>query len=120
MSTFNELRKHHTDFFTLKDVRHWSLLHVAMNAKRIEMMRLLVHLGADPHARSLPKQFLVPEELKGLAVTPGDIARLRGPDVFSAYTEALRAAGHQVDVVKDEADGDEDLFWPATEAREVI
>jgi ankyrin repeat protein len=93
ISTFNELRKHHLDFLTLKDVRLWSLLHVAVNAKRVEMIRLLIHLGANPHAQSLPGQFLVPEELKGLAVTPGDVAQLRGPEVFLAYTEALRAAG---------------------------
>jgi hypothetical protein len=62
---------------------------------------------------------LVPEELKGLAVTPGDVAQLRGPEVFLAYTEALRAAGHEVSVVKDEADSEEDLFWPALEAQEV-
>lgn len=119
-STFDELQKHHPDFLALKDVRHWSLLHVAVSAKRIEMIRLLMSLGADPHSRSLPKQYCVPEDLKGLAATPGDIAQLRGLEVLSAYSEALKAAGHQVDIVKDEADSEEDLFWPAPEAQEVV
>jgi len=120
ISTFTELRKYHPGFAIMRDVRQWTLLHIALNAKRIQMAELLISLGADPHTTSLPTDFGVPEDLKGLAVTPGDIARLRGPDVFSAYTEALRTAGHEFNVVNDEGDDTEDLFWPALEAQKVL
>ncbi|KAG4440094.1 hypothetical protein IFR05_004437 [Cadophora sp. M221] len=81
--TFNELRRIHTDFLTLKDIRRWTLLHVAVNAKRVDMIDHLVALGADPHAGSLTTQFLVPGSLKGRSVTPGDIAILRGDKVLA-------------------------------------
>jgi ankyrin repeat protein len=113
VSTFNELRKHHSDLLTMRDVREWTLLHVAVNAKQLEIIQLLISLGADPHARSLTTEFLVPDDIKGLSVTPGDIARLRGPLVLSTYTNALRANGHDLEVVVDEMDNSDDIFWPA-------
>jgi ankyrin repeat protein len=113
VATFNELRKHHHDLLVMKDVRQWTLLHVAVNAKRLEIMELLISLGADPHARTFPAEFFVPEDIKGLSVTPGDIAGFRGPVVFSAYVNALRTNGYEIEAVTDEMDDIEDLFWPA-------
>jgi hypothetical protein len=40
-------------------------------------MRMLISLGADPHAQSHATEFLVPEKMKGLALTPGDIANFK-------------------------------------------
>lgn len=113
MATFNELRKYHPDLLAMRDIRHWALLHVAVNAKRLEIMELLISLGADPHAQTFSTEFFVPEDIKSFSVTAGDIARLRGLLVLSAYINALRVSGQEVDAVKDEIDDVEDLFWPA-------
>jgi len=80
------------------------------------MMHLLIMLGVDPHARTRPTTFFVPADLRNLEVTPGDIARLRGPDVLSAYLASLKTAGYGVHSVEDEIDGaDEEIIWPAVE-----
>jgi ankyrin repeat protein len=113
ISTFNELRKHHPDLLILRDVRKWTLLHVAVNAERLEIIKLLISLGADPHSQTLSTEFLVPDDIKGLSVTPGDIARLRDPLVFSTYIDSLRENGHDLEVVTDEIYNAEDIFWPA-------
>jgi len=97
------------------DVRKWTLLHVAVNAKRFEIIRVLISLGANPHAQSLAIEFLVPENMKGLALTPGDISKLRGYDTFATYIEALRGGGHELEVCTDDLDGEEDIFWLALE-----
>jgi hypothetical protein len=120
LSTINELRKHHPDFLIMRDVRKWTLLHVAVNAKRLEVIQLLISLGADPHAQSLSAEFLVPDDIKGLSVTPGDIAWLRGPLVLSTYTNALRANGYDLEVVADEMDNSDDIFWPALDKLDEI
>lgn len=113
VSTFNELRKHHADLLIMRDVREWTLLHIAVNAKQLEIVQLLIGLGADPHAQSLSTEFLVPEDIKGLSVTPGDIARLRGPLVLSTYINALRAKGHDIELLVDEMNNVQEIFWPA-------
>ena len=120
ISTFNELRKHQPNLLEMRDLRGWTLLHVAINAKHLEIMQILISLDADPHAQSYPTEFFVPEDLKSISVTPGDIARLRGPLVFSAYIAALKAAGHDFEVIKDDAEECEDLFWPALQTEQEV
>jgi ankyrin repeat protein len=115
ISTFNELRKHHPDLLVMRDVRKWTLLHVAVNAKRLEIIQLLISLGADPHAQSLATEFIVPEDIRGLSVTPGDIARLRGSLVLFTYISALKANGHDLEVVADEMNNVGEIFWPASD-----
>jgi len=97
----------------MTDVRMWTLLHVAVNIKSLQLIRLLIDLGADPHVRSMATDYLVPEELKNIAVTPGDIALLRGPEVRLAYLEALKVNGHTVELWYDDSNGKEYLFWAA-------
>jgi len=99
----------------MTDVRTWTILHVAVNIKSIELIRLLINLGADPHARSMPTDYLVPEDLKNIVVTPGDIALLRGPDIRLAYLEALKNNGHTAELWFDDSSGEEDSFWAATD-----
>ncbi|KAK0109536.1 Ankyrin repeat domain-containing protein 60 [Cadophora gregata] len=113
ISTFEELRRTNPDFLALKDVRRWTLLHVAVNAKRVDMIAHLISLGADPYATSLATQFLVPVDLKGGSVTPGDIAVLRGENILNAFIAALANCGHDVEVYRD--GGEVDIFWPAVE-----
>jgi ankyrin repeat protein len=114
-ATFTELTRFHPDFLTLIDVRMWTLLHVAVNIKSLQLISLLIDLGADPHARSIPTSFLVPEDLKNVAVTPGDIALLRGPDVLSTYLDALKSNGHKAELWVDDSCGEEELFWDVRE-----
>jgi len=114
-ATFLDLSQLHSDFLLMADVRMWTLLHVAVNVKSIQLIRLLIDLGADPHARSMPTDYLVPEDLKNVAVTPGDIALLRGPEVLAAYLDALKVNGHKAELWVDDSSGEEDLFWPVTD-----
>jgi ankyrin repeat protein len=120
MQTFNELRKHHPDLLDMKDIRGWTLLHVAVNAKRTELIRLLVSLGADPHACSRATKFLVPDDLKEVAVTPGDIAMLRGKGIFDAYVESLRMQGYELEVKGNEPEEEREVFWPSVEKMEIL
>lgn len=116
MSTFTELVKHQSGGTEATDARQWTLLHAAVNAKSINIMRLLLQLGADPHALSLPTTVYIPKDLRGLSLTPGDIARIRGPAVLRAYVDALAANGHEVHVVDNGNEEDTyDIFWPAVE-----
>lgn len=114
IETFNELRKYLSEFLELKDVRGWSLLHVAINAQKIETMKLLIEMGADPHSKSLPTKSCVPPQLKGLAATPGDIACIKGWSTLKAYADALVETGyHDVVVHRDEKDAFHDILWDA-------
>ena len=78
-------------------------------------MRLLICLGADPHARSSSTQLFIPNDLKGLSITPGGVASLRGATVFSAYVDALVDNGHDIHIIEDEKEDTFDIFWPAFE-----
>ncbi|KAL5327271.1 hypothetical protein ACEPPN_004965 [Leptodophora sp. 'Broadleaf-Isolate-01'] len=62
-------------------------------------MELLINLGADPHARTLATEFLVPDDLKAQSFTPGDIANLRGEDILSRYILAKRGRGLILDEI---------------------
>jgi ankyrin repeat protein len=119
MSTFNELKKHYPDLPNLTDVRQWTLLHIAVNAKRIELVQLLVSMGADPHACSRATKFLVPDDLVDVSVKPGDIATLRGTEVFGAYVESLRAQGYNFEVTVNRFDEQNEIFWPSLEKLEL-
>jgi hypothetical protein len=115
MSTFRELTRHQPNFLTATDVRKWTLLHLAVESKSLDMLRFLIDLGADPRACSSPTRFFIPDDLEDLSLLPGDIARVRGTPVFSTYLDALAAKGHDVQAVDDEQDNSLDLFWPASE-----
>jgi ankyrin repeat protein len=119
MQTFNELRKYHSDLLDMKDIRGWTLLHVAVNAKRIELLQLLISIGADPHAYSRATRFLVPDDLKEVAVKPGDIATLRGKDVFDAYVGGLRMQGYEFEVTGNGSEEQMEIFWQSVENLEL-
>ena len=115
-STFMELIQQQPQFLYATDRRQWTLLHVAVNAKRLDIMATLIALGADPHAVSFPTTSFIAKDLSGLLLTPGDIARIRGPSVFTAYLDVLKANDYKIYVISNEKDeGELDLFWPATE-----
>jgi len=118
MATYKELAKIHHNLLALIDVRKWSLLHVAVNAKRLDIMCELINLGANPHCRSMATKFLVPEDVKGISVRPGDIAILRGPEVLLSYVQALRACGYELEVIEDAGEKESAIFWPTVELLE--
>ncbi|CZR69210.1 uncharacterized protein PAC_19110 [Phialocephala subalpina] len=112
-STFHELWRHQRDSIAVVDGRRWTLLHVAANAGRLDIMKFLILEGADTQARTEATEFCVPSDLKGLSITPLQIAKLRGETVLSAFLDAMKAA--DVEVVKDEKGDIEEIFWPASE-----
>jgi ankyrin repeat protein len=113
LSTFAEVVQNQPHFLAATDARGWTLLHVAANASRLEMMRLLIGLGADPHALSFPTASYIPEGMSNISLTPGDIANIRGSAVLAAYLDALAASGYEVHVVANEKEDTLDLFWPS-------
>jgi ankyrin repeat protein len=119
LSTFNELKKHYPDLLSLTDVRQWTLLHIAVNAKHIELIQLLISMGADPHACSHATKYLVSDDLKEVAVKPGDIAALRGKEVFGAYVASLRAQGYKFEVTGNGFEEQNEIFWPSLEKLEL-
>ncbi|RDL32359.1 uncharacterized protein BP5553_08815 [Venustampulla echinocandica] len=115
MSTFKELTRYQPNFLTATDVRKWTLLHLAVESKSLDIMRFLIDLGADPRAYSSPTHFSIPDDLEDMSLLPEDIARVHGTHIFSNYLDALVAKGHDVQAVDDEQDNSLDLFWPALE-----
>ncbi|RDL41308.1 uncharacterized protein BP5553_01287 [Venustampulla echinocandica] len=118
MSTFKELVKHQPSLLAAVDVRNWTLLHLAIDSKQLDIMRLLIKLGADPHARTSPTTFFIPIYLRGLSLSPGDIARTHGRPVVQAYLDALASNGLEFRAVCEEKDDSYDIFWPAFEQLE--
>ncbi|KAF8860338.1 ankyrin [Acephala macrosclerotiorum] len=114
LSTFMELITHQSNFLMAMDIRNWTLLHVAVNARRLDIMRLLIAYGADPHASTFPRRFFVPKDLRGRSLTPTEIAMARGTLVFQAYCDSLVENGYDL-CVKEAEDDTYDLFWPAFE-----
>ena len=115
ISTFSELSKEHPGFLHMRDIRQWTFLHIAVNARRLEMMKLLISLGSDPHARTMATKHFVPDDLKCLAVMPTQIARIRGDAVFDSYVKSLKKAGHSVDLVQSTEGELPDVFWEVEE-----
>jgi hypothetical protein len=55
------------------------------------------------------------EDIKGFLVTLENTVGFRGPVVFSAYINALRTNGHEIEAAMDQMDDIEDLFWLASD-----
>ncbi len=115
-----EIIQHEPWFLTVTDRRNWTLLHIAVNAKALDVVRFLIELGADPHGTSYPTKSYISKDLEGLSLTPADIARARGSLVLSAYLEALGAKGYDIQIVDNESEDSFDLFWPALESTEQL
>lgn len=115
-ATFKELRNIEKDYLIVTDVRGWALLHVAVYAGSFKVIRELLRLGADPLLETKPALESVPEELRGLSLTPGDIARYRGKETLKAYAECVQEYHPEIVFrikieIGDEEQGD--IYWPA-------
>ena len=113
ISTFTKLQKY-TDPALLEqtDARGWTMLHVAANTGNLDMMTLLIKVGADPLALTEPSDKLVPAGLEGRTLSVAQIARNRGKEAVTAFVNALRASDWDVAVPFAE-EGEDEIFWPA-------
>ena len=87
----------------------WTLLHHSVYGRNIDIMSYLLQHGSCPHALTFPTTMLetsIPEDLRGVALTPGAIANWCGPETLAAYDVALRRQNYEVLV-----DQDGDVFW---------
>ena len=93
------------------DVRGWTMLHIAAAKGNSELVTRLVSLGADPHVRSHSNNELsnelIPENMRGMRLTPAGVAKFSGEDKYRMYVYGLRNAG--VDI----SSNSEEIFWPA-------
>lgn len=64
-------------------------------------------------------KFLVPDDLEEVSVKPGDIATIRGKEVFGVYVESLRAQGYNYEVTGNGSEEQNGIFWPSLEKFEL-
>lgn len=68
------------DFLELRDIRGWTLLHVAAEEGHDDIVRYLLSQGADWQAKSWPSYTEVHETLRGIPCTPLEAARAWNED----------------------------------------
>lgn len=112
IDTFDQLAHYSTpECFQDTDIRGWTMLHIAAAIGNSELIAILIDLGADPHASSNPSSELsndlIPENIRGLELTPADVAKYSGSGKFRAYIYGLMDAG--IDI----SSNSEEIFWPA-------
>jgi ankyrin repeat protein len=109
ISTFKRLTRYlNSDFVHSKDFRGWTLLHIAAEAGAPELVALLLKLGADPHRLSeICDSSFILDDMRGIRLSPTDIARRLGRDKFLEYVKGLENGGLDFAVDFD------DIFWPA-------
>jgi ankyrin repeat protein len=88
------------------DLRGWTLLHVAIGAGSFDVIPELLRLGCDPAALSNATSHSVPEIFIDTAVTPGDIAKACGKEVYTKWAQLLVNAGHSSGEEPDSVDWD--------------
>lgn len=109
METLKELWNHES-VSSQVDFRGWNLLHVAAGYGNFNAVPFLIEKGVDVDALSDATAHFVPPLLRGRCVKPGDIAKACGEEAYVKWTEALKAAGRDVDVVP------QDIDWAVEEA----
>lgn len=98
------------------DFRGWTLLPIAIETGDLEIMRLVLELGVDPH--SLVK-LSTPDTAISQEVTPVEFSQCMGQEVHKNFLTALQLVGFDVSTVPDDQydsfddDGKGAVFWPA-------
>lgn len=87
-----------------RDLRGWSLLHIAVAYGGFKTIPYLLEIGVDLQAASDATMCHVPQLVKGKSVTPGQLARTFGEAAYRKWSESLEAAGRTVDVRPEEID----------------
>jgi ankyrin repeat protein len=113
ISTFRALSTHRQGYVLERDIRGWTLLHVAAASGCGEIIEQLLQDGADVHARGDARAQCVPDGLRGYPVTPLDVALDAGVNAQSAFVQAVAAHDRQVKILED--GNEKDLFWVAEE-----
>lgn len=75
LENLQTLVQYYPNFLELRDVRGWTLLHVAAEFGYEDIVRYLLHQGADWQARSWKTNGHVTKDLIGVACTPAEAAR---------------------------------------------
>jgi ankyrin repeat protein len=112
VDTFEQLFYHSTPSCIQDvDVRGWTMLHIAAALGSSKLVERLVSLGADPHALSNSNSEwgndLVPENMRGMQLTPDDVAQFSGGEKYRMYVYGLRSAGADI------SSNSQEVFWPA-------
>lgn len=90
VDTLRTLLPYFPDFRELRDVRGWTLLHVAAVEGHYETTRFLLEQGMDWQTRSWPYSTDVPECLIGVACTPATAAGVQSEERKAAYLDVVR------------------------------
>lgn len=121
-NTLRELTKHMIPGTpSAVDFRGWTLLPIAIETGDLEIMRLVLELGVDPH-------YLVKLGTSDNAsfdeVTPVEFSQQIGPEVHKTFLTALQLVGFDVSTAPDDQydsfddDGEGAVFWPAESGEE--
>lgn len=73
-----------------RDLRGWTLLHIAASAGHDDIVRFLLSNGADWQALSNPSWTHMPEELYGRSCTPLEVAGAQSQDRSHNYRQAVK------------------------------
>lgn len=84
------------NFVEMRDVRGWTLLHVAAAVGHTNVVRYLLQQGADPYAKSWPSYRLVHENIKGLVCTPADVARIESAEYEHQFLQVMEECNASV------------------------
>lgn len=99
------------------DGRGWTLLHIAASAGHENIVRHLLHLGADPMALTYRFPTHMPESITNRACTVREVAAAQSVDREWQYLETLRSVQGIAGFVEDaDVEDDEQAFWDASES----
>ncbi|KAJ9662438.1 hypothetical protein H2198_001327 [Neophaeococcomyces mojaviensis] len=92
------LLPHYPDFVANgRDLRGWTLLHLAAAEGKDHIVRYLLELGADWQAESWPSYAYVQEELFGKRCSPREVARAESEERELLFLSAVsHVCGHEV------------------------
>ncbi|KAF2736145.1 ankyrin [Polyplosphaeria fusca] len=95
LDTLQELWNQHTDadFKNNQDFRGWNMLHMAAGYGKFDAVPFLIQQGVELGAMSKPTSRSVPYSVRGISVTPNELARCFGEDAYRKWAEALRVSG---------------------------
>jgi len=85
-----KLIPYYSDWPEHRDMRGWTLLHLAAAEGHDSIVRYLLRLGADWQAKSWPSCTWVNEELRGVRCTPAQVARSESVEKEEQFLKAVK------------------------------
>jgi ankyrin repeat protein len=86
------------EFLHAVDFRGRTIFHVAIEAGGLEMMRLVLELGADPHRVA---RIASQDRKTTYKMTLVEFAMMKGPQTYHTFIDALQLAGFDVSTLDD-------------------